>query len=92
MARGYVTIMVTAGSPRDVLAQIRETDGVTHADPVVGRFDIIAEVEARSEHALLLLVTDELRSLSGVGRTHTCLVADTNAESTAGSPGKRLPR
>mgnify|MGYP006304674999 CR=1 FL=1 len=68
--------MTGAGTSRNLIGQIRDLDGVKQAHIVAGEFDIIAEVEAESEHELLSLVTDEIQSLSGVGRTSTCIVLE----------------
>ena len=76
MVRAYVTIMTGAGTSQEVLTQIRDLDAVQQADIVAGEFDIIAIVETASEHDLLTLITDEIQSLSGVGRTSTCIVLE----------------
>ena len=76
MIRSYITIMTGAGVSPDVIAQIRTLDEVHHADIVAGEVDIIAEVETESEHELLSLVTDDIQSLPGVGRTSTCIVLE----------------
>ena len=76
MVRAYVTIVTMAGTARDVVAALRELDAVHRADIVAGEFDIVAHVEADSERDLLLLVTDAIQSIDGVGRTSTAIVLE----------------
>lgn len=64
------------GPVEPVLSEIRELDAVNRADGVAGAFDIIVEVEAESEQAMLLFVTDQIRSLDKVGRIRTCIVRE----------------
>ena len=72
----YVMITTAAGTSRELLSRIREIDGVRRANVVAGEFDLIADVEADSRQALLSLVTEEIQSLPGVGRTRTCVVLE----------------
>ena len=76
MVRAYVTIVTMGGSSRELLASIRDLDGILQADIVAGEFDIMAEVEADSESDLLTLITEEIRPLEGVGRTSTLVVLE----------------
>jgi len=76
MVRAYVTIMTSAGTARDALAALRDLDAVEQANVVAGEFDIIAEVVADSERDLLVLVTENIQSIPGVGRTSTCIVLE----------------
>lgn len=76
MTRGYVLLTLGAGPSEKLLAEIRELDGVKRADKVVGSFDVIAEIEAESEQAMLLFVTEEIRSLVAAGRARTCIVRE----------------
>lgn len=64
------------GPVEPVLCEIRELDAVNRADGVAGAFDVIVEVEAESEQAMLLFVTDQIRSLDKVGRIRTCIVRE----------------
>lgn len=76
MTRGYVLMTLGSGTADQALAEIRDLDGVTRADPVAGAFDVIAEVESESEQAMLMFVTDEIRSLPSAGRARTCIVRE----------------
>ena len=72
----YVMLTTTAGSSRELLPRIREIDGVKRANIVAGEFDLVVDVEAESQQALLSLVTDEIQSLPGVGRTRTNVILE----------------
>lgn len=76
MVRAYVTITTRAGTSRDLVGALRALDAVRQADIVAGEFDIVAQVEADTEHDLLVLVTDAIQGLEGVGRTSTCIVLE----------------
>ena len=74
MVQAYVMIMTAAGTSPSILQQIREIDGVTRANIVAGEFDIIATIEAEDNQHLLTLVTEELQTLDGVGRTTSSII------------------
>lgn len=76
MIEAYVLVMTAAEMSPGLLAKIREIDGVRRANIVAGEFDIVAEVEAEGPQALLALVTDEIQSLEGVGRTRTSIILE----------------
>ena len=76
MVEAYVMILTASGTTRDMLPQIKDIDGVRRANIVAGEYDIIADVEAEDTQHLLRLVTDEIQSLDGVGRTRTCIILE----------------
>lgn len=74
--RAYVMITTVSERSPDIVARIRALETVKQADIVAGSFDIIAEVEAGSERELLALVTEDIQSIEGVGRTNTSIVLE----------------
>lgn len=76
MLEAYVLLMTTAGTARELLPKIREIDGVRRANIVAGEFDVIVDVEAAGQQELLALVSGEIQSLPGVGRTRTCVILE----------------
>lgn len=76
MIEAYVMITTGSGTAPDLLSTIREIEGVKRANIVAGEFDIIADIEAASSQDLLALVTSDIQSLDGVGRTRTCIILD----------------
>jgi DNA-binding Lrp family transcriptional regulator len=75
MIRAYVMIKVGAGEYFSVEKTIREElsklPGNKKVDGVFGRFDIIAEVEAKDANELSRLVTDKIKAISSVVSTET---------------------
>ena len=61
------------GKSRDVSASLRALPGVQTVDAVTGPYDIIAVVEAPDLNAVGDLVTSQIHTISGIGRTVTCL-------------------
>lgn len=76
MVEAYVMVLTAAGTTRDLLSEIQEIDGVRRANIVAGEYDIVADVDAEDAQHLLRLVTDEIQSLEGVGRTRTCIILE----------------
>lgn len=76
MVEAYVMIVAASGTTRDLLPQIKEIDGIRRSNIVAGEYDIIADVEAEDTQNLLRLVTEEIQTLEGIGRTRTCIVLE----------------
>ncbi|KAB1189010.1 MULTISPECIES: Lrp/AsnC ligand binding domain-containing protein [Haloferax] len=76
MVEAYITIQTAAGTAQDVAKQVSTLDGVRKANVVAGEVDVIAEVEADVERDLLKLISDEIHTIDGVGRTSTCIVLE----------------
>lgn len=76
MVDAYVTIVTAAGTSPDVLERLRDLDEVGKANIVAGEFDIIAEITAETERDLLTLITEEIQSIPGVGRTSSAIVLE----------------
>lgn len=76
MVEAYVMIMTQTGMSRSLLPRVRDIEGTRRANVVAGEFDIIAHIEAESNEALLALVTEEIQTLDGVGRTRTCIILE----------------
>ena len=81
MVRAYVMIKVGAGEyfgvEKTIKEKIAEMPGVIKVDSVFGRFDIIAEVEAKETRELSLLVTDKIKGIPSVVSTETFICHET---------------
>ena len=81
MVRAYVMVKVGSGEyfgvEKTVKEKIAKMPGVIRVDGVFGRFDIIAEVEAKEPRELSLLVTDKIKSISSVVSTETFICHET---------------
>lgn len=75
MIRAYVMIKVGAGEyfsiEKTIKEEISKIPGVKKVEGVFGRFDIIAEVEAKDANELSRLVTDKIKAISCVASTET---------------------
>ena len=75
MVRAYVMIKVGAGEyfsvEKTVIDEIAKLPGIKRVEGIFGRFDIIAEVEAKDSKELSLLVTDKIKAVSSVVSTET---------------------
>lgn len=71
--KAYILIETAVGKSRDVSAALRVLPGVETVDSVTGPYDIIAVVEAPDLNAVGDLVTSQIHTIGGIGRTVTCL-------------------
>jgi DNA-binding Lrp family transcriptional regulator len=75
MIRAYVMIKVGAGEyfsvEKTIKEEISKVPGIKKVDGVFGRFDMIAEVEAKDASELSRLVTDKIKAISCVVSTET---------------------
>jgi len=81
MVRAYVMIKVGAGECFSVEKTIREEiaklPGIKRVDGIFGRFDIIAEVEAKDTNELSRIVTDKIKAIQSVVSTETFMCHST---------------
>ncbi len=75
MIRAFVMIKVGAGEyfsvEKTIKEEISKVPGIKKVDGVFGRFDMIAEVEAKDASELSRLVTDKIKAISCVVSTET---------------------
>ena len=72
-AKAFVLIETAVGKTKEVVAKIRQLEGVKSVDPVTGPYDVIAIVEAESLNEIGDLVTGKIHPVAGISRTVTCL-------------------
>lgn len=71
--KAYILIETSVGKSRDVANALKALNGVDVVDAVTGPYDIIAVVSAPDLNGVGDLVTSNIHTISGVGRTVTCL-------------------
>ncbi len=71
---GYVPIQAEVGRAAGVGREVAGVRGVTSADVVMGPYDVIVRVKARSIDELGRIVVVRLQAVDGVTRTITCPV------------------
>ena len=72
-AKAFVLIETAVGKNKDVVAALRQLDGVKSVDIVTGPYDIIAVIERESLNDVGDLVTGKIHPIAGISRTVTCL-------------------
>jgi len=75
MIRAFVTAKVGSsdylGTTKTIKEKIVKMPGVLKVDVIFGRYDIIAEVEAKDLEELSRLITDQIKSIPNVLSTET---------------------
>jgi Lrp/AsnC family transcriptional regulator for asnA, asnC and gidA len=75
MIRAFVTAKVGSsdylGATKTIKEKIAKIQGVLKVDITFGRYDIIAEVEAKDLDELSRLVTDQIKSIPNILSTET---------------------
>ncbi|MGP8069585.1 MAG: Lrp/AsnC ligand binding domain-containing protein [Candidatus Bathyarchaeia archaeon] len=81
MVRAIILITVLGGTgerldwTKETTKQLRQIQGVKEVFGVLGRFDLVAIVEAGSLEELTSLVADKMRSVPGIQASETLTVA-----------------
>ena len=75
MASAFIMVKTVAGKSEDLLAAVRDSDGITEAHIVAGQYDIIAEATGEEVYDVMQSVSTRVRDLDGVAdtRTYICL-------------------
>ncbi|MDS0259593.1 Lrp/AsnC ligand binding domain-containing protein [Haloarcula sp. S1CR25-12] len=75
MASAFIMIKTVAGKSEDLLAAVRDSEGITEAHIVAGQYDIIAEASGDEVYDVMQSVSTRVRDLDGVAdtRTYICL-------------------
>jgi len=72
-AKAFVLIETAVGRTRDVVASLKQIEGVKTVDTVTGPYDVIAIVEAENLNDVGDLITGKIHAIDGISRTVTCL-------------------
>jgi len=72
-AKAFVLIETVVGRNKDVVAALRQLEGVKSVDTVTGPYDIIAIIEGETLNDIGDLVTGKIHPVAGISRTVTCL-------------------
>ena len=72
-AKAFVLIETVVGRNKEVLATLRQLQGVKSVDTVTGPYDIIAIIEGETLNDIGDIVTGKIHPIAGISRTVTCL-------------------
>jgi len=70
--KAYILINTMGGKAKKVLQTIKMIDGVERANGVYGSYDLVAAIEGED---LVDLVVDKIRTIDGVVKTNTLIIA-----------------
>ncbi|RLN01836.1 Lrp/AsnC family transcriptional regulator [Haloarcula sp. Atlit-7R] len=75
MVSAFIMVKTAAGKSEDLLATVRDAEGITEAHIVAGQYDIIAEATGTEVYDIMQSVSGHIRDLNGVDdtRTYICL-------------------
>lgn len=76
MVNAFIMIKTAAGKSADLLAAIREHEGISDAHIVAGQYDIIIEAVGEEVYDLMHGVATRVRDISGVADTKTYICLD----------------
>ena len=72
-AKAFVLFETVVGRNKDVVAALRQLEGVKSVDTVTGPYDIIAIIEGETLNDIGDWVTGKIHPITGISRTVTCL-------------------
>ncbi len=72
-AKAFVLIETAVGRTTEVVAVLKQLEGVKSVDTVTGPYDIIAIIEGETLNDIGDLVTGKIHPVTGISRTVTCL-------------------
>ena len=72
-AKAFVLIETAVGKTKEVVAALRQIEGISSVDTVTGPYDIIAVIEADDLNEIGDLITSKIHAVDGISRTVTCL-------------------
>ena len=74
--KAYVLINIRAGEIREVVHQLRRTDGVKEANMTFGPYDAVAIINANDVTQLGKVIAQGIQPIPGVTQTLTCLAVE----------------
>ena len=75
-AKAFVLIETVVGRNKDVVAALKQLEGVKSVDTVTGPYDVIATIEGETFNDIGDLVTAKIHPIAGISRTASCLVME----------------
>ncbi|GAI72211.1 unnamed protein product [marine sediment metagenome] len=75
-AKAFVLIETVVGRNQDVVAALKQLEGVKSVDTVTGPYDVIATIEEETLNDIGELVTAKIHPITGISRTVSCLVME----------------
>ena len=73
-AAAWLLCDVSVTDPEKVIGNLLAIPGVVNAHPILGRYDLVAYVEAASMEELMRIIDEDVRNVEGMKNTDTRLV------------------
>lgn len=74
VVKAYVFMVTKPGTSIEVSNEIKKIKGVHSADPIYGRFDVVATIETESPEELTKLLYEVIEKIPNIVRTETSIV------------------
>jgi DNA-binding Lrp family transcriptional regulator len=81
-AAAWLFCDVSVSDPQEVIKELKQKELVVDAHPVLGRYDFIAYIQARSMDELMRVINEDIRQVKGIKNTDTRLVWTAVAKSS----------
>ena len=75
-AKAFILIETVVGRKKEVVAALKQLEGVKSVDTVTGPYDVIATMEGETLNDVGHLVTAKIHPIAGISRTVSCLVME----------------
>ena len=89
-AAAWLLCDLAQGDPQPIVDKLTKKFGVVSADPVLGRYDLVVHVEAKSLDALMEILDNSIRGVVGIRSTDTRLVLMKPGEHSLMRSGQKL--
>jgi DNA-binding Lrp family transcriptional regulator len=74
--KAYVLINIRPGEIREVVRQLRRTEGILEANMTFGPYDTVAILDVSDVSQLGKIVSQDIQPIPGVTHTITCLAVE----------------
>ena len=74
--KAYMLIKIRVGEVKEVVRQLRKTDGIVEANMTFGPYDAVAVLDRPDIAAIGNLIATTIQPIPGVDQTLTCLAVE----------------
>ena len=74
--KAYILIKIRVGEVKEVVRQLRKTDGIVEANMTFGPYDAVAVLDRPDIASIGNLIANTIQPIPGVDQTLTCLAVE----------------
>ena len=74
--KAYILIKIRVGEVKEVVRQLRKTDGIVEANMTFGPYDAVAVLDRPDIASIGNLIATTIQPIPGVDQTLTCLAVE----------------